>query len=101
VFQRKPSRAHTLIGALRAGGIESAKGPLARMYEAFTAGLDACLRAEIPAAPANRRRSTTFAVVCLAMSQSQLVRLGVARSHTQSLRASAEVLIEALRRERS
>lgn len=97
LFRRTPSRARRLIGALRAADSESAKGPLAQMYEAFTAGLDACLRAEIPAAPAEQRRATAFAIVCLAMSQSQLARLGVSKSHTQGLRASAEVLIEALR----
>lgn len=98
LFRRKPSRAEMLIGALRAPGIESANAPLASMYETFTAGLDACLRAEIPAAPAGRRRATAFAIVCLAMSRFQLARLGVSAQRTRGLRSSAEVLIEALRR---
>jgi len=98
LFRRAPSRAETLIGALRAPGIESAKGSLARMYEAFASGLDACLRAELPEAPAGRCRATAFAIVCLAMSRSQLTRLGVSKRHTEGLRSSAEVLIDALRR---
>ena len=68
------------------------------MYEAFASGLTACLRAEIPAAPASRCRSTAFAIVCLAMSRSQLTKLGVSKRHTQGLRSSAEGLIDSLRR---
>jgi len=97
LFRRKPSRAEMLIGALRAPGTVSANAPLASMYEAFTAGLDACLRAEIPEAPAGRRRATAFAIVCLAMSRFQLARLGVPPRRTRALRSSAEVLIGALR----
>lgn len=97
LFRRAPSRVELLIGALRAPGAGAANAPLASMYEAFTAGLDALLRAEIPSAPSSRRRSTAFAIVCLAMSRFQLARLGVAKRHTQSLRASAQVLIDALR----
>jgi AcrR family transcriptional regulator len=99
LFRRAPSRAETLIGALRAPGTDAANAPLASMYEAFTAGLDALLRAEIRSAPSNRRRATAFAIVCLAMSRFQLARLGVAKRHTQSLRSSAEQLIDALRRD--
>ena len=96
LFVRAPSRAHTLIGALRAPGIESANEPLAQMYEAFASGLNACLRAEFPAAPASRCRSTAFAIVCLSMSRSQLAKLGVSKRHTDGLRSSAEVLVDAL-----
>jgi AcrR family transcriptional regulator len=98
LFRRAPSRANTLIGALRAPGIEAVDEPLARMYEAFASGLSACLRAEFPAAPAARCRSTAFAIVCLGMSRSQLTKLGVSQRHTQGLRSSAEVLIDSLRR---
>ena len=80
------------------GYSQAADEPLARMYEAFASGLSACLRAEFPAAPAARCRSTAFAIVCLGMSRSQLTELGVSQRHTQGLRSSAEVLIDSLRR---
>ncbi len=98
LFRRAPSRVHRLIGALRAPGVASANEALAGMYEGFASALGAYLRAEFPAAPAGRCRSTAFAIVCLGMSRSQLAGLGVSRRRTQGLRESAEVLIDSLRR---
>ncbi len=97
LFQHTPSRANELIAALRASGIESAQEPLARMYESFASSLCLYLRSEFPEAPASRCGSTAFAIVCLSMSRFQLTRLGVSRRHIQSLRSSAEVLIDSLR----
>jgi hypothetical protein len=85
-----------MIGAFHRSGIESAKEPLARMYEGATSVLATYLRAEFTTASLSRCRSTAFALVCLAMSRYQLGGLGVATGRIKSLRASAQVLIEAL-----
>ena len=96
LFRRPPSRANELIGALHGSGIESAREPLARMYEGAASVLTTYLRAEFPTASASSCRSTAFALVCLTSSRHHLGGLGVAKGRIQSLRASAQVLIEAL-----
>jgi AcrR family transcriptional regulator len=96
LLRRPASRANELIGAFHRSGIESAKEPLARMYEGATSVLATYLRAEFPTASLGRCRSTAFALVCLTMSRYQLGGLGVATGRIKSLRASAQVLIEAL-----
>jgi len=96
LFRRPASSANELIGAFHAAGAESAREPLANMYEGAAALLSKLLRAEFPEASATRCRSTAFALVCLTISRYHLGGLGVAPRQIQTLRSSAKVLIDAL-----
>ena len=96
LFRRPPSRANELVGAFHGAGIESAREPLAKMYDDAAAVLSGYLRTQFPDTSAARCRATGFALVCLTSSRHHLGVLGISNRQLQSLRASAKTLIDAL-----
>ena len=96
MFRRPPTRANRLIGALRAPGFQASPEPFKKLAENAAETLAVYLCGEFPDASAGRCRSVAFALTCLANSRFQMMSVGVSKKYTQTLRVSAQQLLDSL-----